>query len=165
MNFDLTPKEAAFRAEVRAFLERELTPEVRRANHDPDEHSGWSAGFTAAFRRKLGAAGYIGMGWPREFGGGGCSRIFQMLFWDEMTYFRAPGLDRSITYIPSALLAFGSDAQKQQMLPQIMRGELSWFVGYSEPEAGSASNVLGGEERLEDPSLQFGRDACAGVGH
>src|SRR3989304_5014302 len=85
MNLDLTPEEAAFRAEVRAFLERELTPDVWRAHRDLSEQGMWTADFTKAFRRKLGAAGYIGMGWARAGGG----------------------------------------------------GELSWFVGYSEPEAGS----------------------------
>ena len=137
MDLDLTPEEAAFRAEVRAFLERELTPEVWRAHRDPNEQGMWTAEFTKAFRRKLGSAGYIGMGWPREYGGGGRSRVFQAIFWDEMEYYRAPGLDRSITYVPNALLAFGTEEQKKLLLPRVMRGELSWFVGYSEPEAGS----------------------------
>jgi alkylation response protein AidB-like acyl-CoA dehydrogenase len=93
--------------------------------------------FTKAFRRKLGAAGYIGMGWPKEYGGGGRSRVYQAIFWDEMEYHRAPGLDRAITYVPNAIMALGSEAQKAEFLPRISRGELSWFVGYSEPEAGS----------------------------
>jgi alkylation response protein AidB-like acyl-CoA dehydrogenase len=97
----------------------------------------WTPDFTKAFRRKLGAAGYIGMGWPAEYGGGGRSRIYQSIFWDEMEYFRAPGLDRSITYVPNAVMAFGTPEQKAMLLPRIIRGELSWFVGYSEPEAGS----------------------------
>ena len=54
-----------------------------------------------------------------------------------MEYFRAPGLERSITYVPNAIMAFGSEAQKAMLLPRIIQGELAWFVGYSEPEAGS----------------------------
>ena len=54
-----------------------------------------------------------------------------------MEYHRAPGLDRSITYVPNAIMALGSDAQKADFLPKMSRGELSWFVGYSEPDAGS----------------------------
>ncbi len=137
MEFELTGEQEAFRADVCAFLRRELTPEVWAAHRDPDEQGQWTATFTKAFRRKLGAAGLIGMGWPREYGGGGRSRVYQAIFWDEMEYHRAPGLERSITYVPNALLAFGSDAQKAEFLPRINRGELSWFVGYSEPEAGS----------------------------
>lgn len=137
MDLHLTGEERAFRDEVREFMRREITPEVWRQHRDANEQGQWSVAFTKAFRRKLGAAGYIGMGWPTEYGGGGRSRICQAIFWDEMEYARAPGLDRSITYIPNALMAFGTPAQKSELLPRIVRGELSWFVGYSEPEAGS----------------------------
>ena len=137
MDFQLTDDEKAFRAEVRGFLQRELTPEVWKAHRDPTEQGMWTAGFTKAFRRKLGAAGYIGMGWPKEYGGGGRNRVYQTILWDEMEYHRAPGIDRSVTYIPNAMIAFGSEAQKAEFLPKMVRGELSWFVGYSEPEAGS----------------------------
>ena len=137
MDLEFTQEQLEFRGEVRAFLTRELTPEVWKNHRDQSEQGMWTEAFTKAFRRKLGAAGYIGMGWPKEYGGGGRSRIYQAIFWDEMEYFRAPGLDRSITYVPNALLAFGSDHQKKLLLPQVMRGELAWFVGYSEPEAGS----------------------------
>lgn len=137
MECELTAPEEAFRAEVCAFLARELTPEVWRGHRDPTEQGAWSAEFTRRFRRKLGERGLIGMGWPREYGGGGRSRVFQAIFWDEMEYHRAPGLDRSITYVPSAILAFGSAAQKSEFLPRVSRGELAWFVGYSEPDAGS----------------------------
>ena len=137
MDFEFTDDQRRFRAEVREFLRRELTPEVWAEHRDTDEQGMWSVPFTKAFRRKLGAASYIGMGWPTEYGGGGRSRIYQAIFWDEMEYARAPGLDRSITYVPNTLLAFGSAEQKQALLPKVVRGELAWFVGYSEPEAGS----------------------------
>jgi alkylation response protein AidB-like acyl-CoA dehydrogenase len=137
MDFKLTLEEQAFRLEVQDFLRRELTPDVFQAHRDLGEQGMWTADFTKAFRRKLGAAGYIGMGWPKEYGGGGRNRVYQTILWDEMEYHRAPGIDRSVTYIPNAVIAFGSDAQKAEFLPQMVRGELSWFVGYSEPEAGS----------------------------
>lgn len=137
MDFHLNAEEMAFRDEVRAFLRKELTPEVFAKYRDTTEQGMWTAEFTKAFRRKLGAAGYLGMGWPKEYGGGGRSRIFQAILWDEMEWHRAPGLDRSMTYIPNAVMTFGSPAQKAELLPKISRGEISWFVGYSEPEAGS----------------------------
>src|SRR5690606_10757038 len=110
-------------------------------------------------------AGYIGMGWPSEYGGGGRERIYQTIFWDEMTYARAPGLDRSITYVPNALLAMGSEEQKKTFLPRIIRGELSWFVGYSEPEAGSdlanlkTQAVQDGDEFVITGQKSFSSDA------
>ena len=137
MDFKLTAEEQAFRLEVQDVLRRELTPDIWQAHRDPTEQGMWTADFTKAFRRKLGAAGYIGMGWPKEYGGGGRDRIYQTILWDEMEYHRAPGIDRSVTYIPNAVIAFGSEAQKSEFLPKMVRGELSWFVGYSEPEAGS----------------------------
>ncbi len=137
MRFEFTEEEEAFRADLCTFLKRELTPEVWREHRDANEQGFWTADFIKAFRRELGAAGYIGMGWPAEYGGGGRSRVYQTIFAEEMEYHRAPGLDRSISYVPNAILAFGTEAQKQAFLPRINRGELSWFVGYSEPEAGS----------------------------
>jgi alkylation response protein AidB-like acyl-CoA dehydrogenase len=137
MDLNFSEDEKAFRAEVRAFLQQELTPEVWKRHRDFKEYGIWSETFTKEFRRKLGTKGYIGIGWPKEHGGGGRSRIHQMILWDEMEYHRAPGIDRSVTYVPNALQAFGSPAQKAEFLPRMSRGELSWFVGYSEPEAGS----------------------------
>jgi len=137
MDLHLSSEEKAFREEVRAFLRKELTQDVWDKNRDLSEQGMWTAEFTKAFRKKLGALGYIGMSWPTEYGGGGRNRIYQTIFWDEMEYHRAPGIDRSVTYIPNAVMAFGSPDQKAQFLPQMVRGEISWFVGYSEPEAGS----------------------------
>lgn len=137
MDFRFSQSETEFRDDVRDFLRRELTPEVFRAHRDQSEQGMWTPEFTTEFRRRLGMAGYIGMGWPKEYGGGGRSRLYQMILWDEMEYHRAPALDRSLTYVPNAILAFGSESQKEIFLPQLSRGELSWFVGYSEPEAGS----------------------------
>lgn len=166
MRFEFTAEEEAFRADVCAFLQRELTPEVWRAHRDPNEQGFWTADFTKAFRRKLGAAGYIGMGWPAEYGGGGRSRIYQTIFAEEMEYHRAPGLDRSITYVPNAILAFGSEAQKQAFLPRIHRGELSWFVGYSEPEAGSdLANLQTRAEAGGDAFVITGQKAFSSEAH
>jgi alkylation response protein AidB-like acyl-CoA dehydrogenase len=97
----------------------------------------WTSDCTKAFRRKFGAAGYVGLAGRRGYRGGGRSRVDQSIFWDEMEYFRAPGPDRSITYVPNGVMAFGTPEQKAMMLPRIIRGEHSWFGGYSESEAGS----------------------------
>ena len=165
MDFNLNSEEAAFRDEVRTFLRRELTPEVFAKHRDTGEQGMWTPEFTKAFRRKLGAAGYLGMGWPKEYGGGGRSRIYQAILWDEMEYHRAPGLDRSMTYIPNAVMTFGSDAQKAALLPKINRGEISWFVGYSEPDAGSdlanlkCRAVADGDDFLITGQKAFSSDA------
>ena len=165
MDFNLTEEEQAFREEVRQFLRRELTPEIWAQHRDHNEQGMWSPEFTKAFRRKLGEAGYIGMGWPKEWGGGGRSRTFQAILWDEMEYHRAPGIDRSVTYVPNAVMTFGTPEQKAALLPKMTLGELSWFVGYSEPEAGSdlanikTKAVEDGEDYIITGQKSFSSDA------
>jgi alkylation response protein AidB-like acyl-CoA dehydrogenase len=137
VEFELTPAEREFRNEVCSFLRAELTPAVWRDHRDRNEQEGWSAEYARYFRRRLGDHGYISIGWPTTDGGGGKGATYQVLLAEELEYHRAPALDRSITYVPSALLQFGSAEQKSALLPRIKRGEIAWFVGYSEPEAGS----------------------------
>ena len=137
MDFEFNDEQLAFRNEVCEFLRSELTPEVCRLHRDPTEQGGWSATFTAQFRRMLGERGYISLTWPKTWGGSERDAIYGLLLAEELEYHRAPALDRSITYIPPALLRYGSEQQKAELLPRIRRGEVAWFVGYSEPEAGS----------------------------
>lgn len=153
MEFDLTPEQEEFRAELCGFLQRELTDEVRWANRDLNEQDGWSVEFTKQFRRRLGEAGYLGISWPAEYGGGGKDMLFQTIFVEEMEYHRAPGLDRSITYVPQAIATYGSEEQKAMFLPRLRRGEIAFFVGYSEPEAGSDLASL--QTRAEDHGDYF----------
>ncbi len=77
MRFEFTAEEEAFRADLCVFLQRELTPEVWREHRDANEQGFWTPDFIKAFRRKLGAAGYIGMGWPAEYGGGGAAEFIR----------------------------------------------------------------------------------------
>ncbi|MBI3967402.1 MAG: acyl-CoA dehydrogenase family protein, partial [Chloroflexi bacterium] len=137
MTFEFTAEQREFRAEVCAFLTEELTPEVWTRHRDENEYGGWSVDYMRAFRRKLGERGYIGMGWPAEYGGGGKDMIYQVILTEELEYHAAPGLDRTITYLPMGIIAFGTEAQKKRFLPRLRHGELALYVGYSEPEAGS----------------------------
>jgi alkylation response protein AidB-like acyl-CoA dehydrogenase len=126
-----------FRRELRRFLVEELTDERRRAYLDEGEYGGWSPAYIREFRMKLGERGYIGVGWPAEYGGGGKGMTYEVILADEMEYFGAPGLDRTITYLPQALITFGTDDQRRRLLPPLRRGEISLCTAYSEPEAGS----------------------------
>jgi alkylation response protein AidB-like acyl-CoA dehydrogenase len=89
------------------------------------------------FRKKLATRGDLGMSWPQEYGGAGKDMISQLILAEEMEYHHAPGIDGTITYIPPAIMAYGSEEQKRTFLPGIAAGELTFFLGYSEPEAGS----------------------------
>ena len=137
MDFVLDAGQEEFRAELRRFLSSELTDDVRARHHDPREWDGWEASFADEFRRRLGARGFIGATWPAEYGGGGRDARERVIFAEEMEYYGAPAFDRSVTYVPDAILQFGSAAQKSEFLPRLARGECTFFLGYSEPDAGS----------------------------
>jgi alkylation response protein AidB-like acyl-CoA dehydrogenase len=137
MRFTFTDEQEAFRQELCQFLSRELTPEVVAQHRDSREANGYSWEFCMAFRKKLATRGYLGMSWPQEYGGAGKDMISQLILAEEMEYHHAPGIDGTITYIPPAIMAYGSEEQKRTFLPGIAAGELTFFLGYSEPEAGS----------------------------
>lgn len=125
----------AFRHEVCAFLTSELSAETRNTFRDHRTYDGWSAEFSASFRRRMGKRGFLDRGWPLEFGGSGPA--FQLALNEELQYHEAPGVDPTSTYIPSVLMAFGTAEQQERFLPLLRRGEVTFFLGYSEPEAGS----------------------------
>ncbi len=138
MRFADTPEQRALRAAVCAFLRRELTPEARREHHEPDQLGGWSVPFSKAFHRRLGAAGFIGLSWPVEYGGRGRDPSLDAIVVREIEYHRGPNLDTgTISFLPRSILRYCDETQKRAFLPRLARGEIEFFLGYSEPEAGS----------------------------
>ena len=112
----------AFRAQVRAWLAKHWTAQ-QRAEHlrKPFKDRGWDAEFSQC----MGRDGWIGIGWPKQFGGQGRSPAEQIAFVTEMANAGAP------------CQAHGTKAQQDEWLPAIRRGERSFALGYSEPDAGS----------------------------
>ena len=137
MRFTFTDEQEAFRQEVCQYLTEELTSQVLARNHDPREQTGYSWEFCKAFRKELAARGYLGVGWPKEYGGADKDMIYQVILAEEMEHHHAPGIDRSIAYIPPAIMAYGTEEQQNFFLPRLATGEIEFFVGYTEPEAGS----------------------------
>jgi alkylation response protein AidB-like acyl-CoA dehydrogenase len=123
----------ALRAEVRDFLARELAdyPVEKRAES-------WS-GFDAEFSRKLGARGWIGMTFPKDYGGHGRSALERYVVIEEMLAAGAPVSAHWIADRQSgpSILRFGSEAQKRRYLPRIAAGECFFCIGMSEPNSGS----------------------------
>ena len=87
--------------------------------------------------RRMGADGWLGIGWPTEYGGQGRTAVEQFIFFDESMRAGAPVPMIMINSVAPTLMEFGSDAQKAELLPKILGGEIHFCVGYSEPEAGS----------------------------
>lgn len=130
---ELPPEAEAWRSEVRAFLGETLgdCPAAKRA------HS-WG-GFDPEFSRKVGARGWIGMTWPKRYGGHERSALERYVVLEEMLAAGAPVAAHWIADRQSGplLLRFGTEAQRERFLPAIARGELSFAIGMSEPDSGS----------------------------
>ena len=148
MFLDYTDEQRALRKELREYFANLLTPDVRAALGDAGEGS-------AAFRtvvRQVGADGWLGVGWPVEYGGQGRDAFDQFIFFDEVQRAAAPFPFVTINTVGPTLMNYGTEEQKQQFLPGILRGELNFAIGYTEPEAGTdlaslkTKAVLDGEE-------------------
>lgn len=140
MDFGFSEDEESLREEVRKFLRRELTPELQGELRDWEWHRyPQSYGpHMREFARKLGETGWLGIAWPREYGGLG--RPFTELFIivQELTRHRVviPNYF-AVLMVGPAILHYGSEEQKREFLPKIIKGEIEFALGYTEPQAGS----------------------------
>ncbi len=135
MQIEFSPEQKALRQEIRQYYRDLFTPELRRAFDAEHEQAGGPV-----FREivgRLGRDGWLGIGWPVEFGGQGRTPIEQFIFWDETHRARAPLHVIPVNTIGPTIMQFGSDEQKAEFLPRILRGELFFAVGYTEPNAGT----------------------------
>ena len=132
MDFALTTEQEAFRARIRDFLAREVSAETALED-------GWITGFSPEFSRKLGAQGWIGLTWPRQYGGQEKSYLDRVILTEELLRAGAPVAAHWLAdrQIGPALLAYGSEEQKKEILPRITKGELVFCLGMSEPGSGS----------------------------
>jgi alkylation response protein AidB-like acyl-CoA dehydrogenase len=133
MRLDYTPEQEQLRDEIRATMEKVMTPQRRAAVSERMEGG-------PAVRecvRALAAADLLGVGWPKEFGGRGFSAIEQFIFAEEARRVNAPIPLVTLNTVGPTLMHFGTEEQKQTFLPAILDGSVEFAIGYSEPEAGS----------------------------
>ena len=123
----------ALRQELRAYYEKLLTPEIR-AELTLEHGIGPT---TRRVVRQMGQDGWLGIGWPKEYGGQGRSEIEQFVFFDESMRTRAPVPMLTVNTVGPTLMHNGSEEQKQHFLPKILAGEIHFCIGYSEPGAGT----------------------------
>jgi alkylation response protein AidB-like acyl-CoA dehydrogenase len=158
-----------FRREVREWLAAQLTGEhaaVAGRGGPGDEHA--LVDERRRWERALGAAGYVGLGWPRALGGAGASLDRQVVFNEEYARARAPGRLGHIgeNLLGPTLIAFGTDAQRKRFLPPILRGDELWCQGYSEPNAGSDLAALQTRaERVGDEWVITGQKTWTSLAH
>jgi alkylation response protein AidB-like acyl-CoA dehydrogenase len=124
------------RAELREYFGRLMTPEVRHAFR----HGYYAEDATDTYRevvRQLGADGWLGIGWPTDIGGQGLSMVEQAIFSDEASLAGVPLPLLTINSVGPAIARHGTPEQRQTLVPAILRGELHFAIGYSEPGAGT----------------------------
>ncbi|ODR06047.1 acyl-CoA dehydrogenase [Mycobacterium sherrisii] len=135
MDFELDAGQRAWLDEVREFLRENVTAELRAelGEHDLE----LPGGEVTRFRRKIGAKGWFGLNWPREYGGLGLGAVYQHLLMSEFEYWGVPGPDLTFTSVAPMIMRHGTEQNKMEWLPLIARGEMICAVGYSEPDAGT----------------------------
>jgi alkylation response protein AidB-like acyl-CoA dehydrogenase len=128
-----TAEQEALKHELRAYFAELMTPEVQ------EECSRGETGGPACLEavRKMGRDGWLGLGWPKEYGGQARGDIEQFIFTDESWRAGAPLPFLTINTVGKTIMEFGTDAQKSFFLPKILAGELHFSIGYTEPNAGT----------------------------
>jgi alkylation response protein AidB-like acyl-CoA dehydrogenase len=143
MDFSYTPKEETFRQEVKDWLAEHMKElpewwtnrEVLGLEVDsPEYHK-----FALWWHKKLYSGGFVGISWPKEYGGRGASLLEQVIFEEEMATARCPGVYNrfGVGWAGPTILAYGNEEQKKRFLPKILSAEEFWCQCFSEPDAGS----------------------------
>jgi len=133
MYLDYTPEQQALRDQLREYFAGLVTPEYQA---ELGETEGGGPLYTKTVRR-LGADGWLGIGWPKEYGGQGRSALEQFIFFDEASRAGVMLPMLTINAVAPAIMAHGSAAQKATYLPAILRGECHFAIGYTEPSSGT----------------------------
>lgn len=148
MDFALAPEQIQFEQEFRDYLQKHLTPEIRaesvkflnmNRNNDPGVFNRGEYGGPKSkeFILQLGADGWLGVGWPKEYGGQGRSPIEQHIFFETIYGERAPFPLLTLNAVGPTIMQFGTQQQKDEFLPRILKGQMEIAIGYTEPAAGT----------------------------
>jgi alkylation response protein AidB-like acyl-CoA dehydrogenase len=139
MDFDFTPEQEAFRKEVRQWLERNLPDDLRGRGFAATRADRAQVERLRGWQRTMHEAGYVGIDWPREFGGRGATLVEQIILYQEMARAESPQLVNrgGISMLGPTLMTHGTPAQQRRFLPKILTAEELWCQGFSEPNAGS----------------------------
>jgi len=137
MDFRYTEEEEAFRKEIQDFIQEVLPSDWLGVDPGPEEEAREEIyQLSTEIWRKLGEKGWIGMSWPKEYGGQGASLMKETILAEELSHRGVPGVDVAQAH-GEIILMFGTEEQKQRFLPPITRGEVKYTIGMSEPNAGS----------------------------
>jgi alkylation response protein AidB-like acyl-CoA dehydrogenase len=150
MDLDFTPEQVEFRDRVRTWLDENKPAEPR-----PRDDAGIRA-YDLAWQRTQWEGGWAGIAWPKEYGGGGLTLLQQLIWYEEYAARGFPGIDACFvgnSHAGPTLITRATEAQKNFHLPKILRGEVIWCQGFSEPEAGSDLAALRTKAEIDGDEL------------
>ena len=149
MDFEFSPEEKAFAEKVEQWLVENHDPVVM----DPTRENFAQLADTPerrAFMRKLAAQGWLGMSWPKEYGGQEIEGVYEFILTEALARHAAPQIGKGVGIIGKTLIRHGSEKLKREFLPKILNAEVEFAVGYSEPQAGSdAANMQLKAEKVD----------------
>ncbi|WP_433548865.1 acyl-CoA dehydrogenase family protein [Streptomyces sp. CA-294286] len=132
MHLEYTPEQEQLRTELRAYFTRLVPADAVRHAVATERKR-----FYRETIRRLGADGWLGVGWPEEYGGRGLTPMEQYLFFDEAAQAGVPLPLMALNTVGPTLMRYGTEEQKAYFLPRILSGEIDFAIGYSEPDAGT----------------------------
>ena len=149
MDFEFSPEQQAFAAEVDAFLDAHDDPDVFDLTRENMAQI-VDTPKRRAFMAELGAKGWLGLTWPETYGGSAGEGVYEYLLNERLAGRGGPQIGKGVGIIGKTLIAHGNDFLKEKFLPMILRNEVEFAVGYSEPNAGSdAASMRLKAERTE----------------
>ncbi len=162
MHIDLTEEQKALEKELREYFANLITPDLNlRVDDEEEMGETWRATV-----RQMGKDGWLGIGWPKEFGGQGRGPIDQLIFYEEAGRAGAPIPLVTINTVGPTIAQYGTDEQKDFFIPKILGGEIQFAIGYSEPEAGTdLASLRTGAERHGDEYIVNGQKVFTTGGH
>jgi 3-oxocholest-4-en-26-oyl-CoA dehydrogenase alpha subunit len=148
LHIALTRDQERLRNELREYFDQLVTPERSAALQASSGEFGDASVYKEVIRQ-VGSDGWLGIGWPKEYGGQARSMMDQLIFTDEAAIAGVPIPYLTLNTVGPTIMRFGTDAQKEEILPKILRGEMHFSIGYSEPSSGTDLASLKTRARLE----------------
>jgi alkylation response protein AidB-like acyl-CoA dehydrogenase len=149
MDFEFSSEQQAFAKEVEQFLDEHDDPDVFDLTRENMAQI-VDTPKRRAFMRSLGERGWLGLTWPKEYGGSEGEGVYEFLLNEQLAGRGGPQIGKGVGIIGKTLIAHGSDFLKEKFLPMILRNDVEFAVGYSEPNAGSdAASMRLKAERTE----------------
>ena len=136
MNFDFSPEQVAFAKEVEQFLDANDDPEVFDLTRENMAQI-VDTPKRRQFMKKIADRGWLGITWPKEWGGQEGEGVYEYILNEALAGRGGPQIGKGVGIIGKTILGHGSERMKKEFLPQILRNDIEFAVGYSEPDAGS----------------------------